>query len=222
MNFSTFISDNSSAVFALAGALGAGFMSLATAWLLRRQDYSLKLWEKISERRIQAHEQMLEYAMDMRVMVALGHIDGNGDPLRTPLIMMSQNNFENSFAKFKTTSASTWQTTELKREANFVQDYMINLYHALIGMPDSLYPNVGLIIRQDFIDLSTSLEKIAFRFFETDIKKLKLDSLSNWHKYRTDQTINRLQKTKLFENRSSILDRSHPHLSTPFLAEENN
>jgi hypothetical protein len=216
-----FLRENASAVFALLGALGTGVISLFTAWLLRRQDHSLRLWEKIAERRLRAHENLLESAMDMRVMVALGGVDSQGEPLRTPHAMMSREHFDHFFTKFSTgsVSASAWQTTEAKREANFVQDYMVTLYQTLVGIPSDFYPNVGAIVRQDFIDLSSSLERKVQGFFARDLRKLRIGSFDDWHKYPKEETLRRLEATELMKHQLDIAERSHPGMRQPLVPE---
>lgn len=222
MDFIAFLSDNSNGVFALAGALSTGLITLGTTWIQRRQDHSLKLWEKIAERRIQAHERLLESALELRVMIGLGRLDENQEPLRTPYIMLSHEHFTSWFTKFSagSVSGSSWQTTEAKREANFVQDYMTTLYQTISEVPSDLVPNVGLIIRQDIINLSTSLEKKVMLYFENDIRKLKLSSLAKWHKYKLKQTIARLNSTELMRNQEAISTSSHPVMAEPLLPRE--
>lgn len=222
MDFPTFLSDNSSAVFTLAGALGAGLITLATTWIQRRQDHSLKLWEKIAERRIQAHERLLESALELRVMIGLGRLDENQEPLRIPQILLSYNHFTDWFTKFTmgSVSGSPWQTTEAKREANFTQDYMTTLYQTISKVPLELIPNVGLIVRQDIIDLSASLEKKVMRYFEKDVRKLQISSLSKWHKYQLKETIARLSSTELMKNQEAIATSSHPAMREPLLPHE--
>jgi len=159
---------------------------------------------------------LLESAMELRVMVVLGLEDENGQPLRTPHIMISRDHFDHWFTKFTTgsVSSSPWQTTEAKREANFVQDYMNTLYQTLVDVPSDLFPNVGIVIRQDLIALSSSLEKIVYRFFEKDIRKLRISSLAKWHKYPRSETESKLFATELLKHQKAIASMSHPDLKT--------
>lgn len=212
MDAITFLNNNSSAIFALLGALGAGVISLFVAIFVRRHDYSLRQWEKIGERRIQAHEHLLESAMELRIMVGGGCVDEAGEPIRIPNAMLSRDHFEKCLSNFtaRSISSSPWQTAEAKREVYFIQDYMMTLYQTLVGMPSELYPNVGVIVRQDSIDLSSSLEKKVLRFFEKDILKLKVGSKNDWHKYPRDQTERRLMTTELLKHREEIASHSLP------------
>lgn len=207
-----FLTTHASAVFGLLGILVGSFFSLISGYFLRRQDFAFTLWEKVSERRLKAHEQLLETAITLRTMVALGKTTESGDPLRTPIIMISKQNFDTHFAGFAFGSGvgSTWLTTEAKREANLLQDYMVKLYQALAEVPSERYPNVGLIIRDDLIELSLVLEKKTRAFFEKDLKKASLSPARDWHKYEFSETTERLKKTQLMEHFGSIVDKSHP------------
>lgn len=91
-------------------------------------------------------------------------------------------------------------TTGTKREVAFVQDYLVTLHMHLVDVPSEKYFDFAQLIRQDFIDLSDSLEKAAFSFFESGIHRAKLDSLSAWHKYRRLVAERRLTSTALIQN----------------------
>jgi hypothetical protein len=174
-----FLLQNASAVFALLGALGGGPLSFLGSWLIRKRDYDLQLWERLLERRINAHESVIQTALEMRVMVPLGGIDADGGVLRTPNVLQSKEIFETWFqrATDQTAAGSTWLTIGAKRELNYVQDYLVTLYMHLGKVPSEAYANVGVIVREDFIKLSSDLEKQAFRFFEFDVRRLEVADL---------------------------------------------
>jgi hypothetical protein len=201
-----FIKSNASAVFGLLGALGGGLVSFLASWLLKRREYSLRLWDKLLERRIKAHENVIAAALEMRVMVALGATEENGEVARAPQLLRSKEDFEQWFIRFVqlTIEGSTWLTTEAKRELNFVQDYLVTLYQNLTDVPSEKYLQIGQVIRQDFLDLSSELEKKSFAFFEKDVRQLKLSNLKKWHKYKRSETEKRLKKTALLSQWEKI------------------
>ena len=201
-----FIKSNASAVFGLLGALGGGLVSFLASWLLKKREYSLRLWDKLLEKRIKAHENVIAAALEMRVMVALGATEENGEVARAPQLLRSKEDFEQWFIRFTqlTIEGSTWLTTEAKRELNFVQDYLVTLYQNLTDVPSEKYLQIGQVIRQDFIDLSSELEKKSFAFFEKDVRRLKLSNLKKWHKYKRPETENRLKKTALLSQWEKI------------------
>jgi hypothetical protein len=194
-----FIDNNASAVFGLLGALGGGLVSFLASWLLKKRDYNLRLWDKLLERRIKAHESVIAVALEMRVMVTLGAIEESGEVARAPHVLRSKEDFEQWFTRFTqlTMDGTTWLTTEAKRELNFVQDYLVTLHQNLTGIPSEKYQPIGQVIRQDFIDLSSDLEKKSFAFFGKEIRQLKLSNLEEWHKYKRSETETRLKKTVL-------------------------
>ena len=188
------------------GALGGGLVSFLASWLLKKREYNLRLWDKLLERRIRAHENVIAVALEMRVMVALGATEQNGEVARAPQVLCSKEDFERWFKRFTqlTMERSTWLTTEIKRELNFVQDYLVTLYENLTGVPSEKYLLIGQVIRQDFIDLSSDLEKKSFAFFVKEVRQLKLNSLKEWHKYSRSETETRLKKTALLSQFEKI------------------
>lgn len=194
-----FINKNASAIFGLLGAFGGGAITFLTTWFIKKREYDLRLWDKLLERRIKAHENVIAVALEMRVMVSLGGVDNNGEVARAPQMLLSKDEFERWFTRFTqlTMEGTTWLTTEVKRELNFVQDYLVTLHQNLSNVPSERYLSIGQIIRQDFIDLSSELEKKAFSFFEGEMRQLKLNSLNEWHKYERQVTEKRLKETVL-------------------------
>jgi hypothetical protein len=201
-----FISKNASAVFGLLGALGGGAITFFTNWLVKKREYDLRLWDKILERRIKAHENILVLSLEMRVMLSLGGVEDNGEIARAPQILSSKDDFERWIIRFTNLSrdGSTWLTLETKRELNLVQDYLVTLHHSLIDVPSDKYVMVGQFIRQDFIDLSSELERKAFNFFGKEIRQLKISDLNQWHKYERDHTEQRLRQTLLLSGTEQI------------------
>ena len=179
-----------------------GVLSFVASLLLKRREFSLQLRSKIIDRQIAAHERILKLAQDMRVMGSAGTLGIDGEVSRGPCILLSKDAFEDWFTRFteQQLAGSTWLTTGTKREVAFVQDYLVTLHMHLVDVPSEKYFGLAQLIRQDFIDLSSSLEKAAFYFFESGIHRAKLDSLSAWHKYKRPVTERRLTSTALIQN----------------------
>jgi hypothetical protein len=205
-SLSQFLRENASAVFALLGAAGGGFFSFLGSWLLRKREYDLRLWEKLLDRRVSAHEAVILTALEMRGVVPSGRVDKQGEAIRAPTVLQSKEIFEDWFqrAQNRTAAGTTWLTIMAKRELNFLQDYLLTLYMHLQKVPSSLYPLVGVIVKDDFIKLSGQLEKCAFDFFESDIHRLKAADLHSWHKYPREETQRRLKETNLISRCEEI------------------
>ena len=209
-----FLTQNASALFGLGGALGAVCLTFLTRWLLRKRDYDLRLWDRLLERRIDAHERLINVAIEMRVMVGLGGLDEEREVVRAPQVLISKEVFEDwcTRAVGSGVAPSTWLSIAAKREANFLQDYLVTLKLNLEHIPSDKYLAVGAIIRQDFVEISAQLERTAYSFFERDIRKLRLDDLSEWHKYPRERTEERLKKTQLisrFAELAQLADREN-------------
>jgi hypothetical protein len=91
------------ALVALLGVVGgalltAGF-TLLNAWVMRKRDFNLKVWERFIDRRISAHETVIGFALKMRLMCPLGNLK-EGEVNRAPQVMMSKDVFENWFSEF--------------------------------------------------------------------------------------------------------------------------
>jgi hypothetical protein len=205
-NWRCFIDENASAIFALAGAVGGGIFSFIGALLLKNREFSLAVSSKILDRRIDAHEKVIALAVEMRVMVGLGGFTESGEVRRSPQIMRSRETFEDWFTRFTQLSmkGTSWLSTSSKREVNFIQDYLITLHIYLENVPSERFLDLGEVIRQDFVDLSASLEKKAFQFFQKGIRQLEPDNLDEWHKYERSETERRLHATSLLLNHTAF------------------
>lgn len=121
-------------------------------------------------------------------------------------MLISQKAFEDWFTRAvgSSVAASTWLSILAKREANFLQDYLVTLHLNLEQIPSKEYLTVGTLIRQDFVNISARLERAAFTFFERDVRQLKLSDLDKYHKYPREYTEQRLKETQLFSRWSEV------------------
>lgn len=197
-----FLNANASAIFGLLGAISGGTLSFILSLILKRRELNHQIRSKLVDRQIAAHERVLKLAQDMRVMVSSGGCDQAGEVERWPNLLQSREVFESWFTDFtrEQVGTSSWLTTAAKREVGLVQDYFVTLHIHLKHVPAVSYPPLARLVRQDFIDLSSSLEKVVFAFFEEGIHRAKPDSLSSWHKYKRAVTERRFSTTLLGNN----------------------
>jgi hypothetical protein len=191
-----------SAISALAGVVVSQFFEYKN----QEKSLKLRLWERLLDRRIEAHDQMALYAKTLRHMKILDYQDENGEPARTPACLMNDAEFIKWWDEFSGIFErnSTWLSTTLTREVNLLQDYVVNLKYLLQFVEPDNYPKVGAILRDDFVQLSSNIENVAFEFFTTDLSKLRLNNIKEWHKYPRQETEKRLQATNLFSRRDEI------------------
>lgn len=211
-----FLQQNASALFGILGALGAVVLTFVTQWLLRKRDYDLRLWDKLLERRIAAHEALINIAIEMRVMVGLGGVDAEGEVARTPRVLLDRAVFHDFFARATGAGvvATTWLSIEARREFNFLQDYLGTLDMHTAEFPSERLREVGTIIRQDFIDISSSLERVAFAFLQRDVRRLSLGTLDEWHKFPREVTEKRLRETVLLQRYEDLAAMRQPPAPT--------
>jgi len=190
----------------LVGSVCTGGLTFVTGWIMRRRDLDLKIREKFLDRRIAAHEAVIGLAIAMRRMVPLGGIDLSDQVVRAPEVMLSKEAFDAWLLEFadKSSPATTWLSTAVKREITFVQDYLVTVHINLSGCAPHDFPTVGALIRQDFIDLSSKLERAAFEFFTKEARNLRLSNLNEWHKYPLQTTQSRLKDTVLLSKWADI------------------
>ena len=200
------LQQNSNAVFGFAGAILGAALSMLSAWFLRRREYNLRLWEKLLDKRIKAHEDAISIALHMRITECLGGVIATGEVRRTPRVLLSKEAFE--LWSFQLTNerslGSTWLAVDVTRELNYLQDYIINLHLKIGDIPSEHYPKVGELICDDFIDISASIERLAVRFFKKGLWRLRISDVEQWHKYQKSETLRRLSSTQLAKHSDEI------------------
>jgi len=206
MTLEEFLTEYSTALFTLVGVLLGALASFMTSSFMAKKETRLKLREKILDRRIGAHEQIVDLSHSMRVMIPLGGLDADGELARTPGILTSEDAFDKWFGYFHKvmTSTSIWLGTSLMHELYLFQDYLINLKEFLRQVPAENYPKVGQVVRLDFVHFSESVEKLAFNFFTNDLENLRIGDLPKWHKYPLKETEKRLQNTNFVKRNGEL------------------
>lgn len=194
-----FVNDHGSAVFGLLGAVVVGVTGFLSAWYLKKREYDLRVWETLIDRRIKAHDQLMQVAKEMQVVTPLAGVEPGGGLRRAPAVLMSRQVYLDwaRATPVRLVGQMAWLSREPKREASFVQDYLVNLNSLIARVPDGNLPKVGEILRQDFVDIANSLEKTTHRFYRTDVLALKAGDLDEWHKYPRSQAEARLDETLL-------------------------
>ena len=193
----------------LIGLLGVIIGTVITAFIslkLKSKETKLRIIEKIFDKRIQAHENILVIIMTIRSVTSTEKIDESNNLISFPRSMTSSNSFTNymneTFLVFH--QNSHWLNTDLEREFGFLQDYFISLSNKLKNASDLQVEKIGILVKQDFIDLASSLGKIAFDFFREDIYNMKINKHDEWHKYPKEKTFERMVKTYLFTKKKEI------------------
>ena len=184
---------------ALVGAFGGLIIAALTPWF----KYSFILNEKIAEKRITAHESVMNLASEMRVTSVVN--DQSGILTRCPVPMLSQESFDQwQVHIYKTTAPGrTWLSEDVRRELDFLQNYFYNLMNNVSGVSDEIYQQIGVILYQDFMDITDSLEQVAYKYFQKGLHVRKNRDLSSNKEYQQWMEA-RLLKTNLFTKDKEI------------------
>jgi uncharacterized iron-regulated protein len=165
------IRENITAIFVLLGTIIGAVLTFVGTLIHQNREMRNRFLEKLIEKRMEAHEQIISLTKMLRSMKSLGYSEENGELARSPICLNSKEDFNEAFARFYQVgiNSSTWLSTVVTREFNFIQDYLINLSEFLKDVDSQKYPKIGQIIRQDFIDFSSTLEKYAFNYFQKEL-----------------------------------------------------
>lgn len=165
-----------------------------------RREIKLKLSEKIIDKRIAAHEELYQLVMGTRQVVNSNTVDHEGNVIGYPACLKSQDEFNQFWSDsfYIIHKNSPWINPTLKRELWFFQDYIINTNLKIDFDNPSELNEVRHFIKQDFIDISHSIEEEIDQFFEKDIFSLKAVVKKEWHKYPKNETLEKLKFTNLY------------------------
>lgn len=198
--------QNVPALFALAGVIvGAVFAFLGT-WLLKRRELELRLREKVLDKRVHAHEQVIQLAQSLRVMTPLRYRHDGGEVSRTPAAFSSKEAFDKWHAYFTELlrSSAMWLSTGLVRELMLFQDYTLSLRTVLERTSPDLYPEVGRVVREDFVQFSSLIEQQALGFFLHDLSRLRANTLQRRLRYPRRKADQRLRDTALYKRHQEL------------------
>jgi hypothetical protein len=118
-----------------------------------------------------------------------------------PVFVHNRKNFDDLINElYKVNNLNShWFNSEIIQELKYIQDYIGNLDNQLELNSEELYPEIAKIVRDDFFELSTSLEEKALKFFREDIYDLNLEPTSGKKKIEEKAFQNRFKQTNLYQ-----------------------
>jgi hypothetical protein len=173
----------------------------------KRKETRLRIIEKVFDKRLKAHEDILDLAKQMRTTVSTNNASDGLNIDSYPGILHNKeyfNQFKGNFFVVVNLN-SHWISIELFRQLNYFQDYMENVSQTLLKLDEANYPNFGVIVKQDFIDLAAELETETLKFFEKDLYNVNLKTTKGHHKWPKEYTLSRLNNTELIKKHELIL-----------------
>lgn len=191
------------------GGIVSYFFNYILSSKLKNKEARLKIIiDKFLDRKIGAYDKVIDFVNLTRTMSVfennkIDDLNVNFDkydyPLRYPIALGSNKNFSEYEVEFLNLNNiyGRWLNTNITRELNFLQDYIVTLDSLIKNLNDSEIREVGVTIRQDFIDIASNLEKLSFDFYSNGIFKLKIEDKNEWHKYKKEETYERFDNTML-------------------------
>jgi hypothetical protein len=171
--------------------------------LSQNRSYRLKLYDKIVDKKIQACDVVLDISKELRLIQqsSTNEYFDDGTLKRYPMILKDFDSFYIFWTHLTNTfnSHSTWIDINSQREINFLQDYLINLNSIIYQIKEEELYKIREDILYDFIGLSSNIEKSIKNYYLKDFLNIKIIDKSQWHKFKKEETIEKLNQTKLFQ-----------------------
>jgi len=116
-----FIEKYNTIIFTLIGVLLGAFLTFIGNLRIKRKELIFRLREKVLDKRMQSHENIIQLAKTLRTMNVLDSRNKKGDLRRSPYMFSSKEQFDEwyMFTYEQTAKSTTWLSLELTREMNF-------------------------------------------------------------------------------------------------------
>lgn len=183
----------------IIGLIGLIIGSILTFFFtsnIKNKETKLKISEKLIDKRIDAHEQVLKLAKLMRSSHTENQFNSEKELITYPLIFLTQDNYRDWRANYFliTNEYSHWLTIPVLNELFYIQDYIINLDKTLENVHEENFKAIGIILKMDFIEMSTSLEKQVVKYFEKGWINLSIKKKGNY-KLPKNESLKRLKES---------------------------
>ncbi|WP_314057965.1 hypothetical protein [Empedobacter brevis] len=193
-------------ILSFVGVIIGAFLAFISSSFLKRKETRLKISEKILDKKIEAHEDVLKLAKLLRSTLTDNNFTTEMGLITYPIILANKENYldwkTNLFSKVN--NNSHWLSLSVHKELFFIQDYFINLDKTLENIPDENLKNVAIILKNDLIDLSTKLEKSIIEYFDKGWKDLKTISKKDTFKLDKNVSITRLKNYNHYKRHLEI------------------
>lgn len=199
------------------GVIIGSFLAFLSSSFLKKKETRLKISEKILDKKIESHEDVLKLAKLLRSTISDNNFNSEMELITYPLILANKENYLDWKINLynKANNNSHWLSQNVHKELFFIQDYFINLDKTLENVPDENLIQIAIILKNDFIDLSAKLEKSITEYFDNGWKNLKTISKLDSFKLEKSVSINRLKNynhTKRYLEISKYFYQKNPKL----------
>lgn len=186
-------------ILSFVGVIIAAFLAFFSSSFLKKKETLLKISEKILDKKLEAHENVLQLAKYLRSTISDNKFTLERELITYPIILANKENYldwkKDLF--IKSNSNSHWLSNDVIKEIYFIQDYFVNLDKTLENIPDENIEKIGIILKNDFVNLSNNLEKSILKYFEKGWKDLKTVSINEKYKLPKNVSLERLNNYSL-------------------------
>lgn len=193
--------DPVSGLVGLAGVVLGSLLTLVVRYVLARQETSLRLKEKVIDRRIDAHLELLDLVGDMRETTVPEGAEKQSMEYRVPGVLSSQQMFANWWTRFSTVANASdhWLDGAVRKEVYFIQDYLVALEPEIADLSQQELAAFGTTVRPDFIKLAKRLEEAVMGFLSGKAHKLAFKSSVGEHKHPKKRAERLFRSTALYK-----------------------
>ncbi|MFA5297604.1 MAG: hypothetical protein WC389_05285 [Lutibacter sp.] len=183
-------------IIGIIGLIIGSILTFIFSSNLKSKETKLKISEKLIDKRIDAHEQVLKLAKLMRSSHTENQFNSAKELITYPLIFLTEDNYRDWRQNYFliTNEYSHWLSISVLNELYYIQDYIVNLDKTLENVPEDNYKAIGIILKMDFIQMSTNLEKQVVEYFERGWSNLSIKKKGNY-KLPKNESLKRLEKS---------------------------
>lgn len=189
----------------LIGLILGSILTFLFSSNLKSKETKLKISEKLIDKRIDAHEQVLKLAKLMRSSHTENQFNSEKELITYPLIFLTEDNYRDWRANYflVTNEYSHWLSISVLNELFYIQDYIINLDKTLENVHEENFKPIGIILKMDFIEMSTNLEKQVIKYFEKGWENLSIKK-KGIHKLPKQESLKRLKESNFTKRHLEI------------------
>lgn len=159
----------------ILGILIGYILSFLTTWLLKTRETSLRIQEKIIEKKLIAYERVFDISNEL-INIKWNVQADDSENETHPAIMNSVDNYKKWQTLFyKAFDSSIWWEEDMKIEFYFIQKYFNVITKLVINGNNEQLIKLGIIVSKDFEEISIGLEKLTKEYLEKRIFKLKFN-----------------------------------------------
>lgn len=201
-----------SAISALAGGIIGGILVYFREKLLKSKDFELHYFDRILDKRVLAHENLIPVVSDMRVNGKICEYIEEDTYDRFPIIFLNKEYYINWGFKFQQSrkTAQIWLEEDVYGKLSYLQNYLLYLDEIvdLVATESETDTSInmimiGRILQKEFFDLSLSIEDSIRDFFKK-AHKLNSPTYTNHSEYDHEKDTERLRQTILIKRMDEL------------------